>query len=155
VNRNLVAAAVLGLALGSAYAWLQSQAPDPLAADAVAEECRPTGTPCTLAADGGEVTLTLPATVRTLQAFDLHVETAGFREVVGVVVRFDMTGMDMGENRYPLKAEGEAEGGTGIWSTEAMLPVCTADRVDWFAEVTVRHAAGVTRFAFPFEVGER
>ena len=150
MNRNLVAAALLGLALGSAYVWLSSRAPDPLAADAVAEECRPTGNPCTLAADGGEVTLILPATLRTLQAFDLEAETTGFREVSRVVVRFDMTGMEMGENRYPLEAEGE-----GSWSTEAMLPVCTADRVDWFAEVTVHHAAGTTRFAFPFEVGDR
>jgi len=154
MNRNLLAAAALGLALGSAYAWLSARAPDPHAADAVAEECRPTGVPCTLAADGGEVTLTMPATLRTLQAFELRLETAGFREIADVVVRFDMSGMDMGENRYPLKAEGKT-GENRVWSTEAMLPVCTADRVDWFAEVTVRHAAGITRFAFPFEVGER
>ncbi|MFP4182030.1 MAG: hypothetical protein ACLFTX_05460 [Thiohalospira sp.] len=151
MNRNLVAAALLGLALGAAYAWLSGQAPDPSAADAVAEDCRPTGQPCRLEADGGAVTLELPADVRTLAPFHLRASLEGFAEVEEVVARFDMSGMDMGENRYRLEPSGEGD----EWRVEAMLPVCTADRVDWFVEVTVRHAEGRTRFVFPFEVSER
>jgi len=153
MNRNLVAAAILGLGLGTAYAWLAGQAPDPRAADAVAEECRPTGQPCRLEAGGGAVTLELPADVRTLAPFHLQATLEGFPEVEGVVARFDMAGMDMGENRYRLEPAGDDS--AGDWRVEAMLPVCTADRVDWFVAVTVRHAGGRTRFVFPFEVSER
>ena len=65
-----------------------------------------------------------------------------------VTVSFEMIGMDMGENRYRMMPEGNKR-----WRGTAVLPVCTAGRSDWVAEVVVQ-AAGVRHVGrFPFQTG--
>ncbi len=147
---HVVLAILLGTAIGVGYVLLDREAPDPEAtADVAVSECHPTPGPCDAEVHGGRVRLTMAADIRELDRFPLEVALDGFREVAGVAVRFDMSGMDMGLNRYRLEAEE-----SGVWRGEAMLPVCTVDRVDWWATVAVEHAEGVTRAAFLFHTVE-
>lgn len=47
-----------------------------------------------------------------------------------VSLSFQMMGMDMGYNRYEL-----ARASDGAWTARIILPVCTASRADWIAEI--------------------
>lgn len=47
-------------------------------------------------------------------------------------VSFQMSGMNMGFNRYDLKL-----GSDGRWAASITLPVCTVSRVDWIAELNL------------------
>ncbi|MFO8156447.1 MAG: hypothetical protein ACQERR_01095 [Pseudomonadota bacterium] len=148
--RNAVLAILLGIAIGAGYILLDQRAPDPEArADVAVTDCRPTPGPCAAEVHGGRVRLSMAENIRELDQFPLEVAVDGFTGVERVVVRFDMAGMDMGLNRYRLESDDR-----GNWRGEAMLPVCTADRVDWWATVAVEHAGGVTRAAFLFHTTE-
>ena len=143
---SLLLALALGTALGVGYVWLDQRAPDPLAmADALVEDCEPTPGPCTAELAGGRITLGMATAIRELDSFPLTVELEGFEAVEGVAARFDMAAMDMGLNRYRL-----SEAPDGRWQGEAMLPVCTVDRSDWWVTVAVAHAGGTHRAAFLF-----
>jgi hypothetical protein len=45
---------------------------------------------------------------------------------------FQMASMNMGFNRYDFRAQGKGE-----WIANVTLPVCTAGRVDWIAELVL------------------
>jgi hypothetical protein len=61
-----------------------------------------------------------------------------------------MTGMFMGENRIPLRAEAD-----GRYAGKGALLRCTSGRRDWLAEVVVRlPGGGEARTRFPFQAAE-
>jgi nitrogen fixation protein FixH len=67
-----------------------------------------------------------------------------------VVVLLSMTGMFMGENRIPLRAEAD-----GRYAGKGALLRCTSGRRDWLAEVVVRlPGGGEARTRFPFQAAE-
>jgi len=82
---------------------------------------------CSFVHKGATAHIRFSVTSETLKPFQL---TLSHREVKKVSVSFQMAGMDMGFNRYDLKPSQ-----TGNWTARIMLPVCTASRADWIAEL--------------------
>ncbi len=72
-----------------------------------------------------------------LEAFELVVEAPGVRRASA---EFQMTGMDMGFNRYDLKP---AQGG---FAAKVTLPVCVSARHDWVLYLDLDGR----RYAVPF-----
>jgi|GEM_PF-608185 len=121
---------------------------------ATAARCEPIGRECSVgAADadaGMRVGLRLAGPVTPLQPFAVEVTARGTpRPVTAVHADFIMVGMDMGMNRYRLERAVDA-GDSAPWRGRSTLPVCSADRLDWVAVVTVETAEGAYRARFPF-----
>lgn len=71
--------------------------------------------------------LQFSAQPEALKPFALSLTSPGLRKAS---VSFQMSGMDMGFNRYNLLPETG-----GLWTANIRLPVCTASRADWIAEL--------------------
>lgn len=67
------------------------------------------------------------STPETMKPFVITLSHPALRQVSA---SFQMAGMDMGFNRYDLK-----RGPDGNWTASIVLPVCTASRADWVAEL--------------------
>jgi len=93
---------------------------------------------CQARGGAGTLSLQLMGPVRPLQPFTYRLAWEG-APVHSMSVDFQMVGMDMGENRYQLTADG-----AGPWHGSAILPVCTSGRSDWVADVRVHTADGLT-----------
>jgi nitrogen fixation protein FixH len=117
----------------------------------VAPPCDLAAGPCTLALGGGaDVRLELsPRPLRTMRELAVTAEVLRGGVPAGdagpVTVRFEMPGMEMGENRVALRAAG-----AGRWTGTAVLVRCPSGRRDWAVEVS---AAGGKASA-PFQVSE-
>ena len=61
-----------------------------------------------------------------------------------VKLSFIMPDMDMGPNLYRMKKVGEQ------WTARPMLPICSASRLDWTAEVQWKIGNNQFKLAFPF-----
>jgi nitrogen fixation protein FixH len=113
--------------------------------------CDPGAGPCTVPLGGGlEVRLDLgPRPLRTMRELTVTAELlrdgAPAEEAGPVTVRFEMRGMEMGENRVVLRPAGR-----GRWAGQAVLVRCPSGRADWTAAVS---AAGGTA-AVDFRVAE-
>jgi len=93
------------------------------------------------------IRLRLGPGVKAMQPFPVHVEVA---EAAAVEVRFEMPGMNMGENRYRLR-----QTPAGSWEGRAVLPICLSGRSDWVARVELRDRDGHRYEAvFPFRLGK-
>ena len=99
----------------------------------VSADCDPVKAPCSVIADGMVLKVSLGPEVKPLQPFQVTVlvDQAG-EAVERMELEFFMQGMDMGQNRYRLQ-----EQESGLWQVQAILPVCTTQRVDWIAKVGV------------------
>jgi len=97
-------------------------------------DCNPVGHPCQVRLGDVILTLTLPAKVRAMQAFDMELRVQGVDPVEHAVIEMNMAEMDMGRNRFVLKP---TPGQGKTWRGTAMLPACMSGRSDWLAEVTV------------------
>lgn len=82
---------------------------------------------CSFMHEGRPARLQFSARPEALKPFVLSLTSPGLRKAV---VAFRMAGMDMGFNRYHLLPE---DGGRQ--SANVTLPVCTASRADWIAEL--------------------
>jgi hypothetical protein len=69
----------------------------------------------------GQIRLSLPPA--PLQPFMLELSAPGVKRVSA---EFQMVGMDMGFNRYDLRAASP-----GVFRSEITLPVCVSGRRDW------------------------
>jgi hypothetical protein len=110
-------------------------------------------TPCTLDAEGcrfqtelGFIHLRGRDSIRALDPFEVRLEVTF--PVSGAEILFTMEGMDMGLNLFRFR-----ETGAGVWVTNATLPVCTADRADWLAALTVDTEEIRLRAIIPFTAG--
>lgn len=117
-------------------------------------ECAPLGRECLAGGRetnvGPSIGLRLEQSVSPLRPFPVEVTAHGLPSAVTAVnVDFIMTGMDMGMNRYRL-VEAGVQDGEVRWRGRSTLPVCSANRLDWVAVVTVETADGVYRAHFPF-----
>ena len=84
----------------------------------------------------GQIRLSMPPT--PLQPFTLEVRAPGVKRVSA---EFQMAGMDMGFNRYVLRAASP-----GVFRSEITLPVCVSGRRDWKLYLDVDGQA----YALPF-----
>ncbi len=99
------------------------------------------------AAIGGGVRIELrlgKGELKALSPFPVRLELEGV-EAHAVSLEFNMPGMEMGQNRYRLLADG-----AGGWSGEAMLPICSTGRLDWLAVVVVDSSKEQLSANFPF-----
>ncbi|MFW5936725.1 MAG: PAS domain-containing sensor histidine kinase, partial [Desulfosalsimonas sp.] len=60
-------------------------------------------------------------------------------------VDFEMVGMDMGINAYRLDRMADGE-----YREEVILPVCTTDRSDWLANLSIHSTSGAYLLRLPF-----
>jgi len=109
--------------------------------------CDPTRHLCN--ALGGDVVLgvRLLGQVNALRPFTVAAQVKGLPPgaVDGVQVEFVMPHMDMGLNRYSLKAAG-----TNQWRGAVTLPICSTGRRDWQAIVRAHTESAVYVGRFPF-----
>lgn len=82
---------------------------------------------CTFLHKNAPVRLQFSARPEALKPFALSLTSPALRKAS---VSFQMSGMDMGFNRYNLLPETGA-----LWTANIRLPVCTASRADWIAEL--------------------
>lgn len=82
---------------------------------------------CTFIHKGMPANLRFSSQPEALRPFVLSLTSPSLRKAS---VSFQMSGMNMGFNRYDLKL-----GDGGLWSANITLPVCTVNRVDWIAEL--------------------
>ncbi len=110
-------------------------------------ECRPWNGWCEARTGGLGLRLRFEGPAAPLRRFRVRVEARGPARPEAVSVRFEMPGMEMGQQPVAL-----APDGAGGWSGEAVLPVCATGRTDWVAVVRARAGAGgggwVARFPF-------
>jgi len=118
----LVIAALAALAIWGALQQSRPQTAQPIVcADPVAG--------CTFVHKGMPANLRFSAQPEALQPFVLSLVSPNLRTAS---VSFQMSGMNMGFNRYDLKP-----GADGRWAANITLPVCTVSRVDWIAELNL------------------
>lgn len=112
--------------------------------------CDPSLNDCRVALPhGGEIMLSFkPRPVRALQAFkaELAVRDARIRSAE---IDFEGTAMKMGYYRPRL------ENANGIYSTDAILPVCVTGTMEWAATVLLTTSDGSIAIPFHFEVSGR
>lgn len=81
--------------------------------------------------------------VRPLGEFKVLLDSAGIQSAS---VSFEMVSMDMGVNRYRFTKNGDLR-----WSTKVMLPICTTNRTDWMAVLSLELNDGASYLLeYPF-----
>ena len=123
--KRLIVPVLIILALAMLAIWGAWQKAPRQTAQAIA--CDDPVAGCAFMRDGVPASLRFSAQPEALRPFVLSIDAPGLRKVS---VSFRMAGMDMGFNRYELKFASE-----GRWAAAVTLPVCTASRVDWIAEL--------------------
>lgn len=119
----------------------------------VPKDCPLKGEGCTLSLPGaGTVTVRAPAIIKPLQKFVLTVTPQGetAKSLGAVSVDFQMVGMDMGINQYPLDRQAD-----GQYRQTVILPVCTSTRTDWVAILNLSSTRGDFVAKIPFVVNRR
>ncbi len=113
----------------------------------VEADCDSAQRACRARGDELELELRLGPPVRTMESFEISLRR--LRGSLGtdaqVTVQFQMRDMEMGLNRYRLVMDAE-----GIWRGQAMLPVCSAGRSDWIAQVDISATGQRWRADLPF-----
>jgi len=116
----LVLAALAGLAIWGA---LQKTRPDKVQPI----PCINPVSGCTVVLHGTPARISFSSTPETMKPFVITLSHPALQQASA---SFQMIGMDMGFNRYDLK-----RGPDGNWTARIVLPVCTASRADWVAEL--------------------
>lgn len=116
----LVLAALAGLAIWGA---LQKTRPDKVQPI----PCINPVAGCTFVHHGVPARIRFSVTPETMKPFVISLSHPALSQASA---SFQMTGMDMGFNRYDLK-----RGPDGYWTARVVLPVCTDSRADWVAEL--------------------
>lgn len=100
----------------------------------------------------GHVLVRAPNEIKPLQKFSLIVIPQGdaSKSMGAVTVDFQMVGMDMGVNRYPLIRSHD-----GTYHQNIILPVCTTRRTDWVADLSFSTTAGTYVAKIPFTIDHR
>ncbi len=111
------------------------------------KNCDASESACTVSGKDFNIKLKLGPNVVPLKSFPVELAITNSDEVVpaaNVIIDFQMTGMDMGLNRYKLSNSGN------LWNGVVTLPVCVASRMDWIAIVEFTAQNRRYRAVFPF-----
>ncbi|MHB1230912.1 MAG: hypothetical protein ACYCY3_11485 [Halothiobacillus sp.] len=147
--------AVLSFVWGHNPAQLQLDHPvsGSLRSIQVPKDCQIKGFGCSLAiGELGNVFIRAPTSIKPLEKFILSVRPQGglAKDLGSVSVDFQMVGMDMGINQYPLTRLASNE-----YQQTIILPVCTTTRTDWVATLNFTTTSGVFIAKIPFVVDRR
>lgn len=119
----LVIGALAGLAL-----WAKQRQAEPSEVQVI--PCVYPVTGCAFVHHGQPSRLRFSVVPRPLVAFDIELRAPAAAKAS---VQFQMSGMQMGLNRYEMKAQS-----AGLFKASAiLLPVCTQARTDWLALFTL------------------
>lgn len=125
--KRLVAPGLIILALAALALWgVWQKAPQP-AAQAIV--CADPVAGCVFMHNGAPCRLRFSGPPEALKPFALSLAAPNLGQAS---VSFRMLGMDMGITRYELRQEA-----SGNWAAQVTLPVCTASRADWEAELNL------------------
>ncbi|OYV47007.1 MAG: hypothetical protein B7X12_02735 [Halothiobacillus sp. 20-53-49] len=119
----------------------------------VDKSCLIKGVGCSvLVGDLGVAVIQVPSVIKPLEKFTFVVNPNAplLKNLGSVSVDFQMVGMDMGINQYPLSRQAD-----GTFQQVIILPVCTTTRTDWVALVTLTTPTGVYVVKLPFVVNRR
>ena len=118
--------------------------------------CNPVGNRCTASDSRHHISLRLDPELTYLKPFGIEVKTRGIGSEPAnrVTVRFGMTGMEMGLNRFRLQPV-DGSGADPVYHGEGMLPVCVTGRSDWQALVEVEAQGRRYQAVFDFSVARR
>ena len=87
--------------------------------------------------------------LQPLKPFPVKVHVQSEIPVTSVTVAFSMANMDMGQNRYRLISDGAS-----AWFANVTLPVCSAGRSDWIADIELLAKGRRYKVQLPFAVGK-
>jgi hypothetical protein len=120
--------------------------PDIAVKTAVDPACDLRAGPCTTRlAKGGSVTFSIrPRAIPVVTPLQLEVRLQGI-QTNDVEVDFSGVEMNMGFNRVKLNRDAE-----GLFSGDAMLPVCVWDAMEWEAQVLIGGEQGLISVPFRF-----
>lgn len=108
-----------------------------------AADCSPASSAgCTATQAGYRVTLRFDAPARSLSPLPLTLQVSPAPQKAEV--RFVMTGMDMGMNRFAFSRAGSE------WHARAMIPACSSGRADWVAVVRMSYTDRTVEMRVPF-----
>ncbi|MFO7807752.1 hypothetical protein [Guyparkeria sp.] len=149
---TLLILGVLTYLWGRAPAKLTTDTPmtGPLTELPAPTDCQLKGEGCEVAIDGlGTFVVRMPETVVPLEKAVIRVVPQGeAAKAVGEIrVDFEMVDMDMGINAYRLDRLAD-----GTYREEVILPVCTTDRSDWRANLSIHSTEGAYLLRLPFHV---
>ncbi len=151
-------AAVL-IAAGLIGAWALRPGLDVAAPQAVLllaeSHCDSAQRACRIFATDLELELRLGPPVRAMESFKISLRHLRGRlgTDAQVTVEFQMRDMEMGLNRYRLAADVGDAG--GVWRGQAVLPVCSAGRSDWVAQVEISADGRRWTAVLPFIVDQQ
>ncbi|HQS03892.1 MAG TPA: hypothetical protein PK693_12030 [Halothiobacillus sp.] len=117
------------------------------------KSCLIKGVGCSvLVGDLGAAVIQVPSVIKPLEKFTFVVNPNALllKNLGSVSVDFQMVGMDMGINQYPLSRQAD-----GTFQQVIILPVCTTTRTDWVALVSLTTISGVYVVKLPFVVDRR
>lgn len=122
----LILAALAAIAIWGA----RQQAQPEHAAETLTEiHCANSVAGCTFMHHGTPAQLRFSAQPETLKPFSIYLAHPLVKKASA---SFQMADMNMGFNRYDFKPQAKGE-----WAANVTLPVCTASRVDWIAELAL------------------
>ena len=98
---------------------------------------------CHVVDKGIEYELALEGVPSPLTPFDIRVSELS-SQPSKVEIKFEMDGMDMGNNYYFLEKKGQ------YWGAKVLLPVCSLGRNDWVLRVNILYEEKVYSTDFKF-----
>jgi len=149
---------VVVIAIAAGYSWVAIYHTDNNTAPAAPAEtvslpvtetaCQKTRAACRAThPDLGDITLRFPEGAYYMQRFEAELRLAKSTDLEQVTLDLQMTGMDMGRNRFKLSPAGD-----GIWRGELLLPICVTGRVDWQVRVQLDRDERRYEAVFPLNV---
>ncbi|MGD8796197.1 MAG: hypothetical protein PVH51_05050 [Thiohalophilus sp.] len=131
------------------YSALYSPVPDEhRLMEIVQVDCRNTQQACVVRhSQLGELQLRFPQGAYYMQPFKAELETARDTELEAVTLDLAMSGMNMGQNRFQLKAVSD-----NLWRGSLLLPICVTGRVDWKLTLEVVRDGQRYQATFPLEL---
>ena len=152
---SFIVLALLSLVWSHRPSSLSVDAPvsGPLIPLTLPSDCTLKGEGCTVTVGTlGTMTLRAPDRIVPLHKFVITATpSAELAKNLGAVsVDFQMIGMDMGVNQYPLNRAAD-----GAYAQTIILPVCTTTRTDWVALLSLSSTQGNFLAKIPFSVDPR
>ncbi len=145
-----------GLAVYHFIMSSKNTAKQPVLLESAKSDCNPVEFVCEAGNTKHAVTLQFPEKVVYLKPFKIRITTQGFENesIEKVNVDFKMVGMDMGLNRFGLRAMNDEKGNV-YYEGEGILPVCVSGRVDWMANTQIITSDKFYEATFKFKVGKQ
>jgi hypothetical protein len=123
--KQLAAPILILLALAALAIWGARQQAQPQQMQEI--RCADPVSGCAFMHNGAATQLRFSVQPQALNPFSITIAHPALRKASA---SFQMANMNMGFNRYDFKPQGK-----GLWIASVTLPVCTASRVDWVAEL--------------------